>query len=227
MVFPSWPGGGASVGTDRSAGNPPSIGWSSGGLRAEFFLFIEGGGFVFEGDAEGLGDLGESFMAGGGVAAGEFGGLRHFGPEHPNVARCRSSLGSILHELGEHQGAREQMELALASDLRHFGPEHPTVAVRRSNLATILRELGEHQAAREQIELALASDLRQLGPDHPRVAGSRLVLAQVLYELQEYPAALREMEQALAIFRAKLPAGHPHIGVADGDLSLIRAAMGS
>jgi len=141
-------------------------------------------------------------------------------------ASYRSNLANILGDLGEHQAAREQIELALASDLRQFGPDHPTVAVSRSNLASILGDLGDHQAAREQIELALASDLRQFGPDHPNVAIRRGVLAQVLYALKEYPAARREIELALAGLRAKLPAGHPHIGVAEGDLAGIRRAMG-
>ena len=141
-------------------------------------------------------------------------------------ASYRSNLANILGDLGEHQAAREQIELALASALRQFGPDHPNVAVSRSNLASILGDLGDHQAAREQIELALASDLRQFGPDHPNVAIRRGVLAQVLYALKEYPAARREIELALAGLRAKLPTGHPHIGVAEGDLAGIRRAMG-
>jgi hypothetical protein len=32
--------------------------------------------------------------------------------------------------LGEHQQAREQIELALESALRNLGPDHPTVAIR-------------------------------------------------------------------------------------------------
>ena len=142
------------------------------------------------------------------------------------AASYRSNLANILLSVGEHEAAREQIELALASDLRQFGPDHPNVAVRRSNLAVILRNLGKHQAAREQIELALASGLSQFGPDHPTVSRRRGVLAQVLYRLGEYPAARREVELALARLRAKLPAGHPHIGVAEGDLAGIRRAMG-
>ena len=141
-------------------------------------------------------------------------------------ASYRSNLANILLSFGEYQAAREQIELALASDLHQFGPDHPNVAVRRSNLAVILGDLGEHQAAREQIELALASDLRQFGPDHPNVAVHRSNLANILGEFGEHEAAREQIELSLASDLRQFGPDHPTVAVSRSNLANILRDLG-
>src|SRR5215218_10165537 len=50
------------------------------------------------------------------------------GPEHPHVATARSNLGSVLQGLGDLEGARAQLERALAVGEAALGPDQPTVA---------------------------------------------------------------------------------------------------
>ena len=69
--------------------------------------------------------------------------------------------------MGEHQAAREQIDLALASNLRHFRPDHPTIAVSRVNLTAVLYHLRDFPAALHQIDQALAIFREKLPPAHP------------------------------------------------------------
>ena len=71
--------------------------------------------------------------------------------------------------MGEHQAAREQIELALASNLRQFGPDHPTIAINRGNLAAILYHLRDFPAALREIDQALAIFRAKLPPVHPDI----------------------------------------------------------
>jgi Tetratricopeptide repeat len=61
------------------------------------------------------------------------------GPDHPRVAAWRNSLGGVLRELGDVNGARAQYEPALAISEAALGPDHPTVAALRDNLSGVLQ----------------------------------------------------------------------------------------
>ena len=78
-----------------------------------------------------------------------------------------------------HQAARQQIELALASNLRQFRPDHPTVAVSRGVLAQVLYALKEYPAARREIELALAGLRAKLPAGHPHIGVAEGDLAMI------------------------------------------------
>jgi hypothetical protein len=59
------------------------------------------------------------------------------------VARWRSNLGGVLQALGDLEGARAQLERALAIWEAVLGPDHPTVATIRGNLGSVLSALQE------------------------------------------------------------------------------------
>jgi tetratricopeptide (TPR) repeat protein len=65
------------------------------------------------------------------------------GPDHPNVAIWRASLGNVLWALGDLQGARVQLERALAIGEAALEPNHPTVATIRGNLDRVRGALRE------------------------------------------------------------------------------------
>jgi len=75
------------------------------------------------------------------------------------------SLGNLatdLRELGEHQGARQLHERALAMCQRLYDGDHPAVAEGLANLAADLRQAGECEPARPLDERALAMRQRLL-----------------------------------------------------------------
>jgi Tetratricopeptide repeat/NB-ARC domain len=80
------------------------------------------------------------------------------GPDHVDVATCRSNLGVVLRDLGDLAGARVQFERAAAIAEAALGPDHPNVATVRSNLGDALHALGDLADARTQFERALAID---------------------------------------------------------------------
>jgi hypothetical protein len=65
------------------------------------------------------------------------------------VAIWRSNLGSVLQALGDLEGARVQLERALASGEAALGPDHPTVAIYRSNLGRVLQALQEETSGED------------------------------------------------------------------------------
>jgi Flp pilus assembly protein TadD len=99
----------------------------------------------------------------------------------------RGNLGSLLQELGDLDGARVQMEWALAIDEAALGPDHPDVAALRNNLGRVLQDLGDLEGARMQIGRALAISEAALGPDHPTAVTMRRNLGSLL-GLQEEPS---------------------------------------
>jgi tetratricopeptide (TPR) repeat protein len=68
------------------------------------------------------------------------------GPDHPDVAIRRNNLGNVLRALGDLEGARVQLEQALAISEAALGPDHPNVATVRSNLGSLLQALQEASA---------------------------------------------------------------------------------
>jgi tetratricopeptide (TPR) repeat protein len=72
------------------------------------------------------------------------------GPADPEVAWRCDTLGRVLNNLGDLEGARAQYERALDIGERALGPDHPSVAVWRNDLGTVLWDLGDLEGARAQ-----------------------------------------------------------------------------
>jgi Tetratricopeptide repeat len=64
-----------------------------------------------------------------------------FGPDDEDVAKWRSNLGLVLQDLGDLEGARAQVERALAIGEAALGSEHPNVAIWRGHLNGVLQAL--------------------------------------------------------------------------------------
>jgi hypothetical protein len=63
------------------------------------------------------------------------------GPNHPVLGERHDTLGRILRDLGDLDGARAELERALAIVEVAVDADHPSVANIRSNLQRVLREL--------------------------------------------------------------------------------------
>jgi tetratricopeptide (TPR) repeat protein len=64
---------------------------------------------------------------------------KFFGEYHPLTATSLNNLGSLLHAMGDLDGARPYYERALAILEARLGPEHPNTQIVRGNL----KRLGE------------------------------------------------------------------------------------
>jgi tetratricopeptide (TPR) repeat protein len=148
------------------------------------------------------------------------------GPDHPNVAVGRSSLGRVLQALGDLVGARVQFERALAIDEVALGPDHPDVAVDRNSLGRVLQALGDLAGAREQLERALEIGDAALGPDHPNMATWRNNLGSVLQDLGNLDGARVQFERALAIDEVALGRDHPDVAIHRNNLGSVLQDLG-
>ena len=83
---------------------------------------------------------------------------------HPVVATALSTLGGVLTELHDLEGAndldraKEMLERALKIDEETYGPVHPVVAQDLDNLVVVLSRLGDVDGAKKLQERA--SDIR-------------------------------------------------------------------
>jgi tetratricopeptide (TPR) repeat protein len=136
-----------------------------------------------------------------------------YGAKHSYYASTLVSLGTVLQELGDLEGARAHYERALAIDEKVFGLDHPTVAIDVNNLGTVLRELGDLEGAKGHLEKALAIDEKVYGPDHPTVAIRVNNLGRVLQELGDLEGAKAHYERALAIDEKVYGPDHPTVAI--------------
>jgi hypothetical protein len=60
--------------------------------------------------------------------------LPALGPDHPDVGRWRTSLGTVLRKMGRRDEARAEYEKALAISLGALGPGHRQVQAVRGYL---------------------------------------------------------------------------------------------
>jgi tetratricopeptide (TPR) repeat protein len=87
-----------------------------------------------------------------------------YGQHHPLVATALSTLGCVLTELHDLEGAndldraKEMLERALKIDEETYSPVHPVVAQDLDNLVVVLSRLGDVDGAKELQERA--SDIR-------------------------------------------------------------------
>lgn len=87
--------------------------------------------------------------------------IENFGPGlgEPNAdfAALLSNRGLVRQDLGDLEGARQDLEQALEISEEILGPDHPVVARRLAHLGGVLLELGEDAKARALLERALVT----------------------------------------------------------------------
>lgn len=64
------------------------------------------------------------------------------GPHHPDMAIRYNNLATVLVDLGDLAGARNQLKRALEITEATLGPDHPNMATLRGNLDHVLQQLG-------------------------------------------------------------------------------------
>ena len=143
-----------------------------------------------------------------------------------DAGALHSNLAITLKDLGDLNGARDQMERAIEIDQKDLEADHPILAIRYSNLATILQVIGDLKGAREQMERAIEIDEKHREVDHPTLAIRYSNLATILRDLGDLKGARKQMERAIKIWEKHFEADHPTLAISYSNLGLILQDLG-
>ena len=135
-------------------------------------------------------------------------------------------MGSVQHDLGDLQQAKEHCERALDIWLKKLGPEHVHVATTYSNLGVVQHDLGDLEQAKEHYERALDIRLKKLGPEHVHVATTYINLGSVQRDLGDLQQAKEHHERALDIKLKKLGPEHVDVATTYTNLGLVQHDLG-
>jgi hypothetical protein len=72
-------------------------------------------------------------------------------PDHPDIARTKSSLAGVLVDLGDYEEARQLAAAARATFAEAFGEDHWRTAAAESTEGAALTGLGDYPAAEERL----------------------------------------------------------------------------
>ena len=142
------------------------------------------------------------------------------------VAVCYVFLGSVNHDLGDLQQAKEYHERALTIRLNNLGPDHLDVAMCCNNLGSVHHHLGDLEQAKEYHERALTIYLKKLGPDHLDVARCYSNLVIVLRDLSDLEQAKEYHQRALTIYLKKFGPEHPDVATCYSHLGTVHRDLG-
>jgi tetratricopeptide (TPR) repeat protein len=127
------------------------------------------------------------------------------------TASTYQSIGLILAQKGDSDGALMYMREAQQVAMSCLGKEHPQVAVILSGTGKVLSSKGDYGEALNEHKAALAIREESLGEDHLLVAESHLNVAQALCDKGDSKHAMAECRTALIIQESIL--GERHRGV--------------
>jgi tetratricopeptide (TPR) repeat protein len=129
----------------------------------------------------------------------------------PGLALVIDTLGALLVEAGDYDGAEKLYLEALAMRHRLLGEKHPRIAMTLANLARVRQSKGDLAGAEDEFRQALAMQQETLGEVHPDVAATLNNLAFVQYARGDKQSALANEREALRVLRQLFPGDHPEV----------------
>lgn len=118
------------------------------------------------------------------------------GPAHPEVALGLNSVGLVLFETDDFEGARATWLEARTIFIDH---DHADAAMAEHNLALANLALNEPEQAVSHALAALRRDEARLGPDAKRVGAELVTLAKALVRLRRFDEAQTRVTRAKEI----------------------------
>ncbi|MEM0962906.1 MAG: serine/threonine-protein kinase [Bacteroidota bacterium] len=122
---------------------------------------------------------------------------------YPPLSGSLATLGGLLRETGDLDGAEDVAREALALDQEVFGDQHPRTATSLRNLGSILRDRDRYDEAASLYDEALRIRRASLGPDHPRVANLLNSLGLLEIDRGTPEDAIATYREALRIYEAQ------------------------
>ncbi|MAS53045.1 MAG: hypothetical protein CMJ44_00175 [Pimelobacter sp.] len=135
-----------------------------------------------------------------------------------SLSATLATLGTLLREQGDLDGAEAAAREALALDQSVFGDAHPQTATSMRNLASILRDREQYDEAGRLYQAALDIRRAALGPDHPRVANLLNSFGKLRAEEGDLEGAIALSREVLRIYRAQPDAEPMRVAFATGNL---------
>lgn len=132
----------------------------------------------------------------------------------PSAAWLEDTLGSVLIQKGDYDGAIEHLERAIAMRERIDGPESEPLSVPLANLGNALFRKGRYEEALAHYQHMYAIKVRHFGEDHPALQEGNINLGATAAILGEYDDALRHCQRGVRA--ARLLADQPGLGEAQG-----------
>jgi serine/threonine-protein kinase len=114
-------------------------------------------------------------------------------------AELYETLGGILQQLGELDGADSLLRAGLSRRQAIFGPDHAEVARSLVSLGLLRAEQAKLPEAERLIRDGVALARRRLRPDHPQVAEAATALGYVLEKRGEFDQAIQVHEEVVRI----------------------------
>jgi serine/threonine-protein kinase len=153
--------------------------------------------------------------------------VRHYGPEHLEVATDLDNLGVMLSEVKDDvDGADSAYRAALAIRRRHLAPGHPSMLNTLGNLSSSLIDQGRYAEAEPLKREVLAGNQRLFPNGHPDVAYALHGLANVLEHTGNWGSAESLYVEALTMRRRLLGDDHPMTMATLNNLAIVRYRMG-
>ncbi len=144
---------------------------------------------------------------------------------HADVARATHALGDMLRLAGDHNGAAQAVQEALAMRRQLLPPGHPDTAASQDLLALIWLEAGRPAPALAQARAAQATWQRQ--PQRRLWLAANLHnQGAALFSLRRYAEARAAFARALALRTALLGAMHPATATTRNQLAECLDALG-
>jgi len=134
-----------------------------------------------------------------------------------------NNLGLVLRDMGDLEGARENLEMALKV---FESAGHSDVAALFNNLGLILRDMGDLEGARENLEMALRIDEVTGGSNHSNVTAYLNNLGLVLRDMKDLEGARDNFERALRIDEETCGPHHPNVASDVSNLGTVLKDMG-
>ncbi len=152
--------------------------------------------------------------------------LERKGPEHVDVAKIYSYLGSVHESLSDFEQAKNYHNQALNIYLIKLGPEHIRVANGFSFLGNAHEALGDFRQAKEYYHQALNIYLKELGAGHVHVATTYSNLGSVCNALGDFEQAKEYHHRDLNIRLKKVGPDHVDVATIYSHLGSVSNALG-
>ncbi|MEM7152772.1 MAG: serine/threonine-protein kinase [Myxococcota bacterium] len=140
------------------------------------------------------------------------------GPEHPDVAKVRNNVASLLRSQGQAERAHRLLVHNLEIFETTFGPGYVLVGQTAINLAVIELDLGRFDAAEAHAEQALAVLTEAMGAEHPMVSKALTTRGDARVQLGRPLQGIADFERARALEVEALGPEHPSIGIIESNL---------
>jgi len=141
-------------------------------------------------------------------------GIAAWGPEYPDIARTRRTLGLLyIEQAGAVERGEHEISLALALYRTQLGADSIEVGNCEQALSQAGQYRGDYAAALEHAERAEQIFGKRLGADHPRHGEALNGLGVLRFMRKDFAGSLAAYEAAYPILLTAWGAGHTTVGI--------------